>query len=243
LSLPHLSVICPYFNHLDEVQAQIERWSKIDRVYLDKIEFILVDDCSEEFRQLDPCGLTLRQFRIDTDKKWNQAGARNLGFMQARGEWSLVFDIDLLLTDEAIPEIINGIPSLNPIYMYFLAIRDLWNYLENRPAAYCPSAHLVRTDRFRIMGMYDEDFVGHYGYEDTFVQFTWIMNGGKLILLGKPYFFDRLLDFHTEGSDRDLTHNGELLITKRQTISDLPEPRRVSPKNLLRFDWHEVSAD
>src|SRR4051812_37755228 len=97
-----LSIISHFYNSQDKVIEQIERWRRIDPKALSGIEFILVDDCSDEVPDIKGYNLNIRLIRIDTDISWNQPGARNLAALSARGEWGLFFDIDQVIDVDAI---------------------------------------------------------------------------------------------------------------------------------------------
>jgi glycosyltransferase involved in cell wall biosynthesis len=242
--MPQLSVISHFYNNHDKVVEQVERWRRIDPKALRQIEFILVDDCSDDLPNIKKHGLNLRLLRVDTDIPWNQAGARNLGALNACGKWGLFFDIDQVLDITATGALVEALDQLDDNTLYYMKLKEaLFNSIDNEKCDFHLNTFLVCLDKFRTLGMYDEDFAGHYGYEDVFLPFFWDSNGGKRTLLANPCFFEKEQDFATTDLDRDLDHNLIILNRKVETLKQLPQDRTAKPRQFLRFDWHEAELD
>lgn len=233
--MPKLSIISHFYNHPAMVERQIAHWRSIPGEYLRDIEFILVDDCSEDQPVIDKGPLNLRLFRIVSDIAWNQAGARNLGTFQASGDWALFFDIDQKLNLETVPLLLASLATLQRRTMYYLRIKELIDVTVNEPLSNHPNTFLVPLADFKTMGRYDEDFTGHYGYEDLYMPRVWETAGGQRVLLNTPVFFEDM-KFGTGNFDRDLSRNLALAQQK------LAAGCRNSP-GILRFDWQEVALD
>jgi glycosyltransferase involved in cell wall biosynthesis len=242
--VPKLSVISNFYNCPDKVADQVERWSQIAPKLLRQIEFILVDDCSDPVPDVKKRGLNLRLFRVDTDIAWNQPGARNLGALNARADWGLFFDIDQVLDNDVLGTLLDGLDQLDSKTLYYLKLKEaLFDSIENQMADFHINTFLTCLPKFRTMGMYDEDFAGHYGFDDVFLPVFWDMNGGKRAVLTNPRFFEKQLDFATTNLDRDLSYNRDLVNRKVAALRQfLPGPI-PKPAPLLRFDWHEVELD
>jgi hypothetical protein len=239
--LPKLSVITHFYNSHDRVAEQLDRWRQIDKAALRDIEFILIDDCSDSVPDFETHGLDVRLLRIDTDIAWNLAGARNLGALNARGEWALFFDIDQMLDVGAMGALLEALPKLDQKTLYYMQVKEgLVNTIDNQKRDFHTGSFLVRMDDFRTIGLYDEDFSGHYGYEDVFLPCTWDSNGGKRTLLITPCVFERELGFTTPGLDRDLAHNRGVLDRKLAELLRPSPQEACGQKGVLRFDWHEV---
>jgi hypothetical protein len=233
--MPRLSIISHFYGHPERVLSQIEHWSKISPDLLSELEFILVDDCSEVPVVLPPNNLNLRLFRITTDIPWNQGGARNLGAFQAKGDWALFFDIDQKLELDTLGMLLK-VTSIEDMAttMFFLRIRSLVDVQTNQSLSAHPNTFLVNLSEFKNHGMYDEDFSGHYGYEDLYLNPVWEKNGGRRILLDAPVFFEDL-GFGTTNFNRDVERNKELFAEKVRSGA------RNSP-GILRFEWQEVAT-
>lgn len=232
---PFLSIICNFYGHQDKVQEQIRHWGQLAPELLAQIEFVLVDDCSESPLVLPPHNLNLRLFRITSDIAWNQGGARNLGAMQARGQWALFFDIDQKIQLETVPILINLLSKADPRNTFlYLRIRQLIDVQTNQSLPCAPSTFLTHLGDFRERGMYDEDFSGHYGYEDLYLIAKWEKNGGGRIVLEQPVFFEDM-GFGTTSLDRNKERNKQLMDEKIK--AGYPH----SP-DILRFEWVEVAT-
>lgn len=230
--MPKLSIISHFYNHPDLVESQIAYWDSLPDSILSQTEFILVDDCSEELPVIKATRLNLKVFRIITDIPWNQAGARNLGAFNATGEWALFFDIDQKFYAEPMANLIASLHLLNPQTLYYFRIKELTNTLTGVSLLTAPSTFLANLAKFKWWGMYDEDFAGHYGYEDLYVPQVWEKHGGDRILFSEPVYFEDLPG-GTMNLDRDTAHNKALAQQKMATGT------KNSP-GILRFEWDPV---
>ena len=96
-----LTIIYPYYNSIKAVKIQIDNWSKYPIELMKKLQFILIDDCSDNKADLRinfPINLTL--LRVTDNIPWNQPGAKNLGFKFAKTDWIFTSDIDHVLQPE-----------------------------------------------------------------------------------------------------------------------------------------------
>ena len=236
-----LSIISHFYNHIEKVNEQLARWSQLPAQILSMVEFILVDDFSDTEFVPPVTPLNLRCFKVDTDIDWNQAGCRNLGVLNARGEWSLLFDIDQKLTPAAVPVILANLDRLDPSTLHYLRAEDSYDDINKVTSEFHVNSFLVNTSKFKTIGLYDEDFTGHYGYEDLYLPYMWEKNGGLKTLLREPFFFEGNLNFRTESLNRDLERNAALGNQKVALLAQHQGPGAVRPTHLLRFQWHELN--
>ncbi len=229
---PKLSIISHYYNHPEMVQNQIAYWETLDESLLSQVEFILVDDCSEKTPTIHPTKLNLKVFRVITDLAWNQAGARNLGTFNATGEWALYFDIDQRFYADPMATVVDKLDQLEKMGMYYLKIKELIDITVNKPLDFHPNTFLVNLPMFKQHAMYDEDFVGHYGYEDLYMPQVWEKQGGKRLLLNDSIFFEDM-GFGTSNLNRDLSRN-LAMAQKKMAEGCLP------PVGILRFNWEQI---
>ena len=82
------------------------------------------------------------------------------------------------------------------------------------------------------MARYDEDFVGHYGYEDLYMIKVWEANGGRRTLLNDMYYFEDV-GIKTENLSRDLSRNQNLAQTKMAAGFE-------NSPGMLRFKWKKI---
>jgi glycosyltransferase involved in cell wall biosynthesis len=227
-----LSIISHFYNHPEMVLKQITYWESLPQSFLDKVEFVLIDDCSEEQPSFQPTHLDLKVFRITTDIPWNQAGARNLGIFNAQGEWALYFDIDQHFYVEPITLVLAQLDQLDRNTMYYFKIKSLIDVVNNASLLHHPNTFLVNVPNFKRMGLYDEDFAGHYGYEDLYMPQVWERNGGHRTLFNTPDFFEDG-GFGTSSLSRDLAQNAALGQEKMHNgILNSP--------GILRFRWTTI---
>ena len=233
--MPSLSVITHFYNS-SWIVGRIEEWTRLPNWVLKDTEFIVVDDCSPEPLTLDFKGLNARYFRITTDIAWNQAGARNLGVVQSKGDWLLMHDVDQYFYpsffEEALQRIYKTTLALDT--MYFVRIKELVNIQNGQSLSHHPNSFLVSRQTFIDYALYDEDFVGCYGYEDVYLVRSWLARGLRRELMEPVY-----CENHGGGTvnlDRDLTRNLNLCHNKlkKDVQGNYKQP-------ILRFDWKRVS--
>jgi len=227
----NLSVISHFYNGHEWVNEQIEHWSKINPAIKPLFEFILVDDHSDVEYQLPQTDLNIRLFRVIDDLPWNQAGARNLGVFHATGQAGLFIDIDQFIYLEFLERLCMAAPNLERDTINFFRNKELINIQNNEAMAHHPNSFVVNLADFKRIGMYDEDFVGHYGFEDVFLMKVWEARGGKLKLINEVV--SENLPFGTSTLNRDVTRNHDLVLRKVYRLGC-----RNSP-SILRFNWTE----
>lgn len=214
------------------VQNQIAYWESLPDSFLTEVEFVLVDDCSEQAPDIPVTTLNLKVFRIITDLPWNQAGARNLGAFNATGEWALYFDIDQKFYVEPMVGVLANLDRMDKMSMYYLRIKELIDITVNKPLLFHPNTFLVNLAKFKQYGMYDEDFVGHYGYEDLYMPQVWEKHSGKRILFNDTDFFEDI-GFGTTNLDRDLSRN--LALAQQKMMNGTK-----NSLGILRFEWEAI---
>lgn len=91
MSTPKVSVIVPYYNHLDWLKEAVD--SVLSQTYRD-FEIILVDDGSTE--RIQSCEINLSDTRIVYVRQQNRGpgAARNAGIEAARGDYVAFLDAD-----------------------------------------------------------------------------------------------------------------------------------------------------
>lgn len=136
-----ITVLYTYFGQIERIPQIIEQ----------EIPTMIVDDCAHI--PLGPLD-NIKVLRVIDDIKWNQPGARNLGF-QELSDWVLCCDIDHLVTKDVYEKI--NLLDLKQGTVYFLGRNDVSN---------STTVYLMHKTDFEKIGGYDEDFSGNYGYDD-----------------------------------------------------------------------------
>jgi hypothetical protein len=200
-----ITIVYTYFGQKERIPAIVEQGLKT----------VIVDDCSPE--PLDPIE-GIKVYRVLDDIKWNQPGARNLGFHVSEG-WIICADIDHLVTKSMVEELEKI--EWKKGHIYFLGREDddtLHNFF------------LIHKEDYDSIGGWDEDFCGNYGHDDTYF-------GAKSTRFLTPIYLSHIKSklFHLESSsigDRDPRRNLLLLLQKlRGDFANTPR---------LRFNWEEV---
>ena len=168
-----ISLISHHYNSRDKAQALVNHLASMNPEVTEHVELIIVDDCSYERRVLDAHHIDLKHLRVLDDIPWNQAGSRNLGAITAAGRWLMFFDIDQLITAHGLTYLVAHCDQLDAKLMYFFLVAGYVDSNINQAMAVHPNTFLVEGVRFRIDGMYDEDFAGNYGYEDIYLPYLW----------------------------------------------------------------------
>jgi glycosyltransferase involved in cell wall biosynthesis len=232
--MPKLSILSHFYNSHEWVDKQIKHWQAIDANLRHLFEIILVDDHSDAYYELPETDLNIRLFRVLDDIDWNQAGARNLATYHATGEVAMFIDIDQLIYVNFLERLAQVTATIERDTMHFFKIKDLTNILNNEKLVHHPNAFFVNLQDFKTLGGYDEDFCGHYGYEDIYLQKMWENRGGRFRLIDEVVSED--LPFGTWTLDRDLQRNYQLALEKINTR------QYEKPKNLLRFRWECIDG-
>lgn len=199
-----ITVVYTYFGQKERIPGIVEQG----------LNTVIVDDCSPE--PLGPID-GVRVYRVLDDIRWNQPGARNLGFHVSDG-WIINADIDHLVTRSMISEIMKI--NLQRGNVYFLGRED--NDLIH-------NFFLIHKQDFDLMGGWDEDFCGNYGFDDYYFGVK------SKMFLNHVYLLDiKSKIFSKESSSigvRDSRVNSLLLQKKLSNFSHTPR---------LRFNWVEV---
>lgn len=143
-----LTIIYTYFGQKERIGGIINEVHPDTRI-------IIVDDCYPEPLEIID-GVDV--YRIEEDIEWNQPAARNRGFREANG-WIVCADIDHLITYDNVEDILKLKKEKGTVYYLGREDNNSWN------------VYLIHKEDFDKVGGYDEDFCGHYGYDD--IDFLW----------------------------------------------------------------------
>ena len=95
------------------------------------------------------------------------------------------------------------------------------------------NSFLISRRGFFKAGGYDEDFCGHYGFEDVLFRSMWRQHVGGEVLLTDIAL--EQMNLRTSGLNRDTSRNQALIQAK--AAAGMPKP-----KGVLRFAWEEAEA-
>jgi hypothetical protein len=224
-----LTLVYPYCNNTICLERQLQFWTQLPRELAEKIEIMIIDDGSPQPAVVPrnfPNNLTC--LRIKEDVPWNQPGARNLGLKLAEGEWIIATDIDHLLNAEGLNRILSLDKDSGTVY-FFSRRRE-----DGSSRSPHPNSFLVSRKTFWDVGGYDEDFCGHYGYDDSFLRLRF-ERSCRILLLREPTLIE-LEHGATPGLSRSRRHNRWLLKRKRRRL----EKGKYENGRTVRFEWELV---
>ncbi len=228
-----------YFNQANTapINDLLRKYASYPPDVLDHLQFVLVDDGSPARVEIpEDLDLNLLLLRIQGDIPWNQPGARNLGVTYARSDKIVLTDLDHEFPVETLREMIR---RRNPG-------RTLYKIRRYDPNGLRRSTHsntfFMSRGRFMKLYGYDEDFSGHYGYDDT-TFWRWQRNHGTRSLY-LPRFcrvVDRNVDrenaYHS--LERDRSHNQPLAARKKAEWKKYG-PDAGHSRRFLQFTWTTV---
>ena len=232
LKQPILSLITHHYNGNSAAKKLVAHLEAMPTALTEQIEIIIIDDYSDIEENIKSNLNFLKQFRITDDIPWNQAGARNLGAIMAKSNWALFFDIDQLPSQKGLTEIMNYLKLADSEILYYFNVDNFIDSNLEIELPIHPNTFMVNLERFKSTCMYDEDFAGHYGYEDLYLPYVWEFFGGKRQVFGNTAYF-------TDQKNKTMSLNRSLEINKllaHQKISDGIK----KPKNLIRFNWKKM---
>ena len=226
-----LSYIVPlFFNQKNNntLVRMLSKYSKYNQKLLNKIHFILIDDCSPAKIELpEISNMNVSLLRITSDIMWNQGGARNLGAYYAMASKLVMTDVDHVFPERTLAHFIKRKCNYNDIFRF-----RKFNGLKKAPTGY--NIFLLNKQLFKDFNGYDETFCGHYGYEDVHLFDSFAKSGIEIKKI--PYWYpanDLIIDRKTEYHSliRDTKRNLELLQNKRKGLEIWHS------KLSLNFEW------
>lgn len=223
-----LTLITHVYNAQAPVDRQLALWKAFSPELRERLRFLVIDDHSDTPLQVDPGDLDLRLVRVDDDIDWNMPGCRNLAATLCETPWMLFFDIDNVCSEANLRKIVANLPRMDASRLH--VFRRTENGVDVEP--HINSFLITRQGYFRAGG-YDEDFCGHYGFEDVAFRMMWRKHVGGEVLLTDIAF--EQINFRTSGLNRDQARNQALI--QLRAARGFPKP-----KGMLRFAWSEVLA-
>lgn len=225
--MAELTLITHVYNAQTPVERQLALWKQFSPALKSRLSFLVIDDHSDVPLQIDKGDLDLRLVRVDDDIDWNMPGCRNLAATLCETPWMLFFDVDNVCSEASLQKILDNLPRLDRQRLH--VFRRIENGVDVEPHI---NSFLITRQGFFKAGGYDEDFSGHYGFEDVAFRMMWRRHVGTEVLLTDIAF--EQIAFRTSGLDRDLTRNQALIAQRAAT--GFPKP-----KGMLRFAWNEAA--
>ncbi len=235
-----LSYVVPvYFNQLN-AQTLIElllRYNSYDREIMAHIQFVIIDDGSPLPIDIPhELKLNISLYRIITDIRWNQCGARNLGVVYAKSPKILLSDADHHFPEKLLRDILNSRIPKGTIYRF--------KRINQHGVAMRKAMNIFYTSKsvfFQSLG-YDEEFSGNYGYEDVYFHDLQRRVGNSI------RYFTRFKKIVTTEVNRELSYHSlerdtainDALYKKKLELLRGRDPFASHSRTFLQFDWRFV---
>lgn len=239
ISKPKLSLCTHFYNSLDAVEFQVNQWKQIDQSYLNQIEFVVVDDCSDDICNVNVEDMLIQMFRVTTSINWNQAGCKNLLLSKSQADWLFFFDIDTTASASNIQKILDKLPSLDVNCIYMPKVKYPWGQqriaqkIDESIGLPHINCFVIHKNLLNRIGGFDEDFVGNYGYEDTYMHNQLNKIGAKRVFMADVNVNMHLA--YSVGLSRNMSHNENLIYKKAKENFPIPE-------NPIRFEYKEITC-
>ena len=228
-------VVNCYFNKTDSgsLDELLRQYAGYSADVLDRVLFVIVDDGSPMPAVIaEDLDLNVLLLRVSVDIAWNLAGARNLGVAMARSDKVLMTDLDYVFPESTLRALVERPSPGKTMFRIHLQAPDGTPIKRHCNTFFCSRGRFLR-----FYG-YDEEFCGHYGYEDSMFWRWQRYNGTRFRHLPRRiYGMERRVDYHTLG--RDASHNRPIAERKRRDMR-VHGPHRGHSRAFLRFPWTVV---
>ncbi len=198
-----------YFNQKspDALIRLLRRYEGCDQALLDRIHFVIVDDGSPITFEIPKFDLNIKWLRIDRDIRWNQPGARNIGVAHAKSDNIILTDIDHEFPEETLKAAAELESCGRNIYKFRLS------HLPKGKVKGSANIFLMSRAQFLKYWGYDEEFSGHYGFEDSRFFKNLVSHGCRVKYFNPKYECHARRDIGTEEYHslvRDFNHNSPI---------------------------------
>lgn len=234
-----LSYVTPVYienEETDVVQKVIENYESYSPELLKKIHFIFVDDCSPVEVNIQSRKLNFTLVRITDDITWNQGGARNLGVSLTKSSKLVLTDLDHIFPESLLEKFIN---TKTPKHFYRIRREQNGKKIHSNPNIFFCSKSLF----YKSLGV-DEEFCGHYGYEDVYFAKLQKALGSRFKKIRRHRI--QLLEHKTDKKishhflKRDTTRN-KALLNKKLAYLKSPIPLKGHSRLHILFKWKLVT--
>ena len=221
------------------VRALLEEYDSYDKSIMSKIHFVIVDDGSETKVSLDGFDLNIDHVVINENIQWNQAGARNVGVINAKSDKILMADIDQIFPEHTLCKLVDQRNPGSKFYKFYRVAED------GRLRKGHPNTFFMSRARFIRFYGYDEEFSGGYGAEDYRFVKNQKYHGSWQRYFSKKYWCRSRSDIN-RGSEyhslkRDYTRNTPLDLKKASEIREYGGEYGHS-REFLNFTWTRLEV-
>lgn len=188
--------------NLESVLELLRHYATYNASVLDHVHFVVVDDGSPIQYEIPDIDLNLTWLKIEQDIPWNQGGARNLGLVYAKADNVLLTDIDVAVPEHTLGYLARRRPCNKSIYRLSMREETTGARIDSHPNVFL----LSRARYLKFFG-YDEDFSGHYAFDDLRFIRGQKLHGTFLARLSPEYFVYHRSGIQTGESYHDLVRD------------------------------------
>lgn len=230
---------------------QLDTWSRYDADILDKLTFIIVDDCSPTHLAPVVKGASsavlsrVRLYRMLQDVKWNRNICRNAAAETTKTKWLLNIDVDHILPSSSATALFET--EVDPNCWYRFPRFRVGKADETRRKDAIPEScefgqirehidsHLMTRDLF-MRSPYDPEYTGFLGGGSPFLARLQAIAPVQLFPANVPlYVYTRhaIPDASIFTLDRDTSE-----YKRRRREKD--QSGNTVPKNLFQHEWERI---
>jgi len=240
-----ITVAVLYYDNRYALVRHLNAWNSIPEDMKDKLEFLIVDDCSPQFPAMEIAKpyrkkMRITIARIKLDKSWNIGGARNLTMISAPTEIVFLSDIDITFSTPFLRSLLDlsrhvqeRLKTANR-HLVFSKFQRIYETMPTKRKPH-PAVTLISKTAYWNAGGCDEDFVGNYGYTDP--HFYWRLQRTPHVEIVSTYEdfpgiepLTQMRDVNSENVlKRDLKENFALFKTKKA--------HQNWSNSYIRYDW------
>lgn len=247
--MPDLTMVMAVYGQPKMLDHQLETIRRYPPEVSNRLAMIVVDDhgdpavdedwIREVASVLDRASL----FRVDVDIPWNEMGAKNLAMQHANGP-CILMDPDMVFSPAMMGRMLHEAKKLRAHHVIRWGLKHEGGKKIDTSS---PNTWLIHKADFDLMGGYDEDYAGHYGWAD--VHFLHLVKASfKMIVRADLYadFFSvkQIEDAAVTKLSKSVVVNRELHLKKFRAIQkgrglrDLMRDNRKATK--IRFPWTKL---
>lgn len=235
-----ITLVMAYYNNPTMLSEHYSKWARWGTEVREMVDIIIVDDGSQQ-KAVDvprwPTLPALQIYRVHEDFPWHQNGARNLGALQAQGDWLLLTDMDHVFPESSLLALKTKKLHDAAVYKFHrVNVGTMEPTLDRfgRPKPH-PNTWLMTRKYYWEIGGYDERTCGYYGTDSIF-RAKIEKRGTPIVTLKVPvlkYDSNNIPDATTQGLPRK---QGRVEGWRQRLIDKLASAPQPDPCN---FHWYK----
>lgn len=174
--VPEITIIYPYYRNPGMLAWQYNHWQQYPVDIKDRVEIIVVDDCSPDNCAIDvpiPDGVPqIRIYKVTKKVRWNWIACRNIAALEATGSHLIMTDMDHVIPADTIRACLSmiGTREISGKIMTFGRVEPDGTPTLNTKGGLKPhpNSFFLSVELYWKIGGYDERLSGLYGTDSLF---------------------------------------------------------------------------